>query len=530
MTDARVALAWIALAWMGSILAVLTLSPATAFDETRYVGVAWEMLQRGDLLVPHLNGEPYHHKPPLLFWWLHGGWWLFGVNEWWPRVGLALFSLGTAALTAWLAHRLWPDRPETRWLAPVILTSLLLWVIFTPAVMFDVLLAFCVLVGVAGVVLAAQGQPVAGWLLVAVGIGSGILAKGPVALLHILPVAVLAPLWLRESGIWLRWYAGLLAALVGGAAVALAWAVPAALHGGEAYAEAIFWGQTSGRVVESFSHQRPWWWYLPLLPIILFPWLLWLTALRATGRVLQRPDRGAGMLAVWLLAVLLGFSAISGKQLHYLLPLFPGVALLLARGLSEWQQREMRIGGLLPAAVLMAAAALYFWAPMQQEAQGWPPWVRDVPLWLPLIVLALALACLWPKRQVRTQLYTLASASVLLVAVSFQGILGPAVAWYDVGHQAKLIGSLQREGHPIGYVGQYRNRFHFQGRLEESVEELNGREIDDWVEANPNGVLAVEYDDPLPKELDPEPLFSGPHRGGWMAIWQAGDLDKAPRP
>lgn len=529
MTEARFALAWIALAWTVSILAILTLSPATAFDETRYVGVAWEMLQRGDLLVPHLNGEPYHHKPPLLFWWLQGGWWLFGISEWWPRVGLALFSLGTAAMTAWLAHRLWPDHPQTHWLAPVILTACLLWAIFTPAVMFDVLLAFCVLVGIAGIVLAAQGQAVAGWALVALGIGSGILAKGPVALLHILPVAVLAPLWLRESGIWLRWYAGLLAALLGGAAIALAWAVPAAIHGGEAYAEAIFWGQTSGRVVESFSHQRPWWWYLPLLPIMLYPWLLWPTALRAAARALRRPDRGIAMLAVWLVVVFIGFSSISGKQPHYLLPLFPGVALLLARALSG-SQHEMRIGGLLPATLLIAAAVLYTWAPMQQEAQDWPSWVAETPLWLPLITLGLALACIWPKRQVRTQLYTLASASVLFVAVTFQGVLGSAVDWYDVGPQAQLVGSLQRDGHDIGYVDHYRNHFHFQGRLEHPVEEVATHEIDDWVEANPDGILVVEYDDPLSEDLDPEPLFSGPHRGGWMAIWKAGDMAEAPRP
>jgi 4-amino-4-deoxy-L-arabinose transferase-like glycosyltransferase len=37
-------------------------------DETRYTTVAWEMWVRSDFLVPHLNGETYSHKPPLLFW------------------------------------------------------------------------------------------------------------------------------------------------------------------------------------------------------------------------------------------------------------------------------------------------------------------------------------------------------------------------------------------------------------------------------------------------------------------------------
>ena len=40
-------------------------------DETRYLAVAWDMWREGNFLVPHLNGEPYSHKPPLLFWLIH---------------------------------------------------------------------------------------------------------------------------------------------------------------------------------------------------------------------------------------------------------------------------------------------------------------------------------------------------------------------------------------------------------------------------------------------------------------------------
>ena len=37
-------------------------------DEARYAYVAREMAQDGHWLVPHRSGEPYAHKPPLLFW------------------------------------------------------------------------------------------------------------------------------------------------------------------------------------------------------------------------------------------------------------------------------------------------------------------------------------------------------------------------------------------------------------------------------------------------------------------------------
>src|SRR5699024_3344798 len=98
-----------------------------------------------------------------------------------------------------------------------------------------------------------------GWIWFAVGIGMGILTKGPVVILHVLPVALLAPLWVTSNAAktrWWGWYGLLLLALLAGACIALLWAIPAAVVGGDAYAYAIFWGQSAGRTVQSFAHAR----------------------------------------------------------------------------------------------------------------------------------------------------------------------------------------------------------------------------------------------------------------------------------
>ena len=55
-------------AWAVLAVASIWLRPLWPVDETRYASVAWEMWLRGDFLVPYINGEPYSHKPPLLFW------------------------------------------------------------------------------------------------------------------------------------------------------------------------------------------------------------------------------------------------------------------------------------------------------------------------------------------------------------------------------------------------------------------------------------------------------------------------------
>lgn len=89
-------------------VAILT-RPLTLIDETRYVSAAWEMWLRGDFLVPFKNGAPYSDKPPFMFWMFQAGWALFGVNNWWPRLVLPLFSAGGLFLTYRLAPAYGPS-------------------------------------------------------------------------------------------------------------------------------------------------------------------------------------------------------------------------------------------------------------------------------------------------------------------------------------------------------------------------------------------------------------------------------------
>jgi 4-amino-4-deoxy-L-arabinose transferase-like glycosyltransferase len=77
-------------------------------------------------------------------------------------------------------------------------------------------------------------------------------------------------------------------------------------------------------MVKSFAHDRPFWWNLPLLPIMLSPWLLWGGLWKAVAGLYRGGlDRCSRMCLYWILLVLAIFSLVAGKQPHYLLPLFP---------------------------------------------------------------------------------------------------------------------------------------------------------------------------------------------------------------
>ena len=378
----------LSLLFLAALAAVgLVARPLIPIDETRYVSAAWEMWLRGDFLVPYKNGEPYSHKPPFMFWMFHAGWALFGVNDWWPRLVLPLFSAGGLLLTYRLAHRLWPRHAGLGGQASLVLVSAMLWVLFSTSVMFDVMLAFWVLVGMHGVLYAADGKR-RGFVLIGMAIGFGVLTKGPVILLNVLPAAVLAPWW--NPGLkWARWFGGIVLAVLLGAAIALAWAIPAGIAGGEAYRNAIFWGQTADRMVESFAHRRPFWWYLPLLPLVLFPWFVWPGLWRAlVNHVRTGLDRGTRFCLAWMLPVFVAFSLISGKQPHYLVPMFPAFALLAARVLADRPGDRVGLPALLAAALggALILAALGMLAGVNESVPALPP------VWPGAVLVLLALA------------------------------------------------------------------------------------------------------------------------------------------
>ena len=55
-------------------------------DESRYAQIPREMMERGDLIVPLLQGEPYLDKPPLFYWLTIASYRLFGVSDWSRRL------------------------------------------------------------------------------------------------------------------------------------------------------------------------------------------------------------------------------------------------------------------------------------------------------------------------------------------------------------------------------------------------------------------------------------------------------------
>ena len=243
-------------------------------DAAQYASIAFEMLTNNSFLQITDMQADYLDKPPLLFWLINLGWHLFGVNDWWPRTIPFFFSLASIFLVKKIADKLWDKSKNIGYISTLLLLASSVWAVFSVVLMFDMMLTFFTCLGIFGIVISLKEKNKNGFIFLALAFGGGLLAKGPTIILQILPLALLAPWWIKQKNIqWKSWYISFAIAFLVGAGILLSWAIPAGISGGNQYQHDIFWGQTANRMVNSFAHHRPQWWYLEIAPFILFPLL-----------------------------------------------------------------------------------------------------------------------------------------------------------------------------------------------------------------------------------------------------------------
>ncbi|MDP9046357.1 MAG: glycosyltransferase family 39 protein [Pseudomonadota bacterium] len=308
------------------------LRPLALPDEGRYVGVALEMLRSGDWTTPTLDGLPFFHKPPLFYWITALALDRFGTHVWAARVasmlaGAAAVTLLHASVRDWLGAR--PAR-----IAALVLATQPLFYGSTQYANLDALVASCIC---AAVLLGARAllhlEAGAGWrreLAAAYGAAAlGVLAKGLIG--GVFPVLVLG-LWLVSRRRWhdvrlLVWWPGWVLFLV----IVLPWHL-AAERAHPGFLHYYFVVQQFQRYATTgFNNPQPFWFYLPVLLLGVFPWSGWLLPRIAAAH----PRVGHGpavvrLMWIWLATVAAFFSAPQSKLIGYILPALPPLAVLAA--------------------------------------------------------------------------------------------------------------------------------------------------------------------------------------------------------
>ncbi len=484
--------------------------PIMPIDETRYVSVAWEMWAKKSFVVPILNGHPYPHKPPLFFWLIHIGWFIFGVNSYIPRIIPFIFSILSIILTYKISRLLWPSDNQTSLLSTFILSSFWMYVLWSFLIMFDMILCFWVLLGIWGIIKSFKSK--LGWIFLWLSLSLGGLTKGPVILVHILPIIIFS-FWWSKYKVSFKWYLIFGIVLTLSFLTDLSWIVCAINKGGHLYEKQILWTQTANRVVSAFAHKRPLWWYLPFLPLILAPWIL----LTWEYKKLSLQDYGVRLCIVWVVGSFFLFSVISSKQIHYLLPELPGFALLLSKNLNESDKLYPKVWSFVFLILALSLFSLPFFK--------FIPEIHSTPLWIltPFLLTVSAIFFMLVKFKNQKSLIKSISLTMYLIFVFF--IIGckDFFKTFDLSYPSKIIAQEAKQGKEIVYIGKYHGEFHFLGRIKKDFWVFKGisSKLKEFLSTHPNSIVITNFKIKKLKKLPSNKviIYKQKVRGRLLILW-----------
>ena len=214
-----------------------------------------------------------------------------------------------------------------------------------------------------------------------------------------------------------------------------------------------------------------------MLPGLVLPWVFWPTLWKtawqkarsfrtAESGVARSADRGIRLTLIWSVATIVILSAISGKRPHYLLPMFPALALLISYLIVMHAQGHFIRGRLdvLPFALvsLLLAVALLF-APEIGAAADKSIWVEPTTrVWSgPLFLITCVL--LWhPPKEGISRLLSIAATSAATIWI-IHGAANPALnRAYDMRSVAAYVADQQKQGIAIANFGKYHGQFNFR--------------------------------------------------------------------
>ncbi|MFO0916849.1 MAG: glycosyltransferase family 39 protein [Planctomycetaceae bacterium] len=357
-------------------------------DEPKNAVCGREMFERGDWIVPTFNDELRTDKPILIYWLMLCSFNVFGVSEFAARFGSSLLSVGTALGVYVIGRKLY-DR-QVGLLAGVVVATCLMFSAVGRAVTPDATLVCCLTWVFCGFVLSRdwRGQTSSGvsqeperphvwrfaardWLFPYAMMGLAMLAKGPVGFL--LPCTALGLYGLCSStrddltagrktltGAWWRqtvqlalliasptrflrtlWGMKLWIGIPVAFGIALPWYIIVGWKTDGAWLAGFLGGHNVGRFLQPMEqHHGPIIYYIPVLFAGTFPWSVFLPAAVAQlwKRVKSRAEFSESdlFLACWAATWLVFFSIARTKLPNYILPIYPAVAVIIARSLVSW--------------------------------------------------------------------------------------------------------------------------------------------------------------------------------------------------
>lgn len=319
-------------------LAAMAIVPLTDTTEARYGEIARKMVETNDWITPQVDyGVPFWAKPPLSTWLSAISAKIFGVSDFSVRLPSIFLGIGMMALTwNWIASKRNRDQAL---LTVTLLASTVLFFAAGGAVMTDSSLAICTTLTMIAFWRALQNEGRHWGYLFFVGLGVGLLAKGPLVgvltFLPIVPWVILRSEW-RRTWQQIPWFSGSALMLI----ISLPWYLLAELKT-PGFIEYFIVGEHINRFLKpgwtgdkyGHAHSEPtgtiWlYWVLSAFPFSLIA-VGWLgkNALRLR-QLFADEDGWALYLLLWIVMLLCFFTFAGNIIWPYVLPGLPAFACL----------------------------------------------------------------------------------------------------------------------------------------------------------------------------------------------------------
>ncbi len=327
-------------------------------DEGRNAEKAREILLLNDWITPHENFVPVLDKPMFFYWLIAISFKLFGVSEWSARLPSALAALGCLFLVYRFAREhfgAW----AALWSTLILLTSIEFYLL-ARIVISDMTLTFFITLALYSFYTAVHTEHDKArkihCLLMYLALGGATLVKGLFGVVMPGMIVFVYLLMTRRWSVLRKLY------LLPGALLSLAMVAPWYLWAearNPGYLGYYFWDEHINRfMTDGFKRGKSWHYLIIAFLTGFMPW----TALTpfVVKHLWRKIDDKNLFLVLWALVPLVFFSLSNSKLPHYLLPIFPAIAVLTAQAVeTTFEGAVSRRWGLFPVWLLVAGYLVY---------------------------------------------------------------------------------------------------------------------------------------------------------------------------
>lgn len=331
------------------------------------------MLVSKDYVNPTLLGIYHYHKPPVTYWITALGYKIFGVKEFGARFFLQVAILLQLLLVYRISLLLFGNM-KISFLAALIYFSFPIVLISSRNLTTDPYLTTLIMAAVY-FWLARLKRIHTVWALYAFYccLGLSILTKGPVALLFVI-IFIIVYRFILKTPIKTSIH-GVLGFLLF-LAISFSWL--SILLQEYPMMIGYFWNrQLMDRIFsDSFNRGKPFYYFLLLLPALLFPWILLLfgTNLKKATNFFKE-KKISTVLVISSIILFLLFSLFKTKLMLYILPIFWMVAIIIAKQLMEIKPSSLKVLNIAYATLCIllvtASIILYFSSLGNIAISGW---------------------------------------------------------------------------------------------------------------------------------------------------------------